>query len=93
MLLTKEADAIEHFPRASRGRVDALVQLLVLRFELSDALFSVHVATTAFSRDALQSRLCGLRAFAKCRELLAQIADERLEFFERFRVRPYGGRH
>jgi hypothetical protein len=93
VLLTKESNTIEHFSRARRGGFEALMQFRIFGFELRDALLGVHITAATFRGDSLQSRLGGLRALSECREFLAQIADERFEFFERFRVRPYGGRH
>ncbi len=93
MLLAQKPHAVEHLSRAHGGGVDALMKLRILRFELRNALLGVDIATAALRRDALQPRFGRMRPLAKCGEFLAQVSDERFEFLERLRVRPYGGRH
>jgi hypothetical protein len=90
MLLSEEANAVEHGARALGRSFQPRLEAGVFCLELRHTLFGMFVATAPLGGDALQAGLSRVSTLPECREFLAKIADERFELAKCLRIRPCG---
>ncbi len=88
MLLSQEADTIEHLAGSAPRRLEAFLQVGILELEPVES-FRSHTCGPGRGIDCLDPRLGLKRAPPETRKLIAEVSDKLLELGEGYFVRPF----